>query len=186
MSPFEIAAAAFGVVSVFFSARQNVLAWPTSLLNNAMYFVIFLNQRLIGLMALQLFFGGIAVYGWYQWLFGGEAKTELKVSRIPAGLSGLLGVLVGCSTLVLWALFRRYHDSAPLVDALLTSVSLTAQWMMARKYFECWPVWVLINCISVPFFLIRGNYPTMAQYGVFLVLAMMGTRNWWRSLQAAR
>ena len=55
--------------------------------------------------------------------------------------------------------------------------------MMARKYFECWPVWVAINCVSVPFFLIRGNYPTMAQYAVFLVLAVMGTRNWWISMK---
>jgi nicotinamide mononucleotide transporter len=182
---FEIVAAALGILSVFFSTRQNVLAWPTSLLNNAMYFVLFLEQRLFALMSLQLFFGAIAVYGWYQWLFGGVAKTELKVSRIPLRLASLLAAIALIGTLTLWYVLRSYTpDRAPLIDAMFFAVSLIAQWMMARKYFECWPIWVAINCISVPFFFFQRSYPTMVQYAVFLVLAISGWRQWKASLVA--
>ena len=184
MSRFEIVAALLGVISVFWSARQNVLAWPASLLNNAMYFVFFLEHHLFALMALQVFFGGIAVYGWYQWLFGGQARTELKVSRVPPWLGGVLILTAGVGTLLLWLLLHHHTDDPdPLLDGFFFAVSLTAQWMMARKYFECWPVWILINCVSVPFFLLRGNYPTAGQYAVFLGLAVMGTRNWWKSMK---
>ena len=184
MSLFETIAALLGIVSVFFSTRQNVLAWPTSLVNNAMYFVFFLNQRLFALMALQAFFGGIAIYGWYKWLFGGVAKTPLRVTRVPSRLGLALILIAASGTLGLWYVLRTWTpDPDPLIDAFFFAVSLTAQWMMARKYFECWPVWVAINCVSVPFFLLRGNYPTMAQYSVFLVLAVMGTRNWWVSMR---
>lgn len=183
MSRFEIIAAALGIISVYLSTRQNVLAWPTSLVNNVMYFVIFSNERLVGLMGLQAFFGGIAIYGWYKWLLGKGTKSELKVSRIPSSIALVLLLLSVLGTVGLFCLFRYYKDPAPFVDALLTSMSLLAQWMMARKYFECWPVWVAINCVSAPFFLVRGNYPTMAQYAVFLVLAVMGTRNWWMSMK---
>ena len=184
MSSFEIIAAALGIISVFLSTRQNVLAWPTSLLNNAMYFVLFLQQRLFALMALQVFFGAIAVYGWYKWLFGGAAKTELKVSRIPPKLGALLALIAAVATFLIWILLSRYtEDAAPLIDALFFAVSLVAQWMMARKYFECWPVWVAINCIAVPFFFLQHSYPTMAQYAVFLVLAIMGWRQWGREVR---
>ncbi len=186
MSLFEIVAAALGVISVFFSTRQNVLAWPTSLANNIMYFVFFLNQRLFALMALQAFFGLIAIYGWYKWLFGGVARTPLRVTRTPRALAVALTVLAAVGTFAIWYALRAWtSDTDPLIDAFFFAVSLIAQWMMARKYFECWPVWVAINCVSVPFFLIRGNYATMAQYAVFLVLAIMGTRNWWVSLTQA-
>jgi nicotinamide mononucleotide transporter len=186
MSGFEIAAAALGIVSVFFSTRQNVLAWPTSLLNNAMYGAIFFQHRLYALMALQGCFFAIALYGWYQWLFGGVAKTELKVSRVPPRLAVLLVLIAAVATLVIWYLLHRYtQDASPFIDAFFFAVSLVAQWMMARKYFECWPVWVAINCVSVPFFFFQHSYPTMAQYAVFLVLAIMGWKHWWASLQRA-
>ena len=185
MNPFEIFAAALGIISVFLSTRQNVLAWPTSLLNNAMYTVLFFQQRLYALMVLQLFFGAIAIYGWYQWLFGGAAKTELKVSRIPPKLAVLLTAIAAVATAVIYLVLTRYtQDASPLIDAFFFAVSLVAQWMMARKYVECWPVWVAINCMAVPFFFLQRSYPTMAQYAVFLILATMGWLQWKISLKA--
>jgi nicotinamide mononucleotide transporter len=184
MSLFEIVAAALGILSVFFSTRQNVLAWPTSLLNNAMYGAIFFQQKLYALMALQGCFFVIAIYGWYKWLFGGAAKTELRVSRIPPLLGVvLIGVAAAATLLIRWILIRYTDDKAPLIDGFFFAVSLTAQWMMARKYFECWPVWVAINCVSVPFFFFQRSYPTMVQYAVFLVLAVLGWRAWWADLK---
>lgn len=181
---FEIIAAALGILSVFLSTQQNVLAWPTSLLNNAMYGAIFFQQRLYALMVLQGCFFAIALYGWYQWLFGGAAKTELKVSRIPPKLGALLTLVAAAATVLIWRLLSRHtEDPAPFIDALFFAVSLVAQWMMARKYFECWPVWVAINCVAVPFFFLHHSYPTMAQYAVFLVLAIMGWRHWKASMQ---
>lgn len=182
MSLFELVAAALGIISVFFSTRQNVLAWPTSLANNAMYFVFFLNQQLFALMALQAFFGGIAIYGWYKWLFGGAHRTPLRVTRIPIGLGVALTAIAALGIAVIRFVLANYtNDTDPLIDAFFFAVSLTAQWMMARKYFECWLVWIAINLVSVPFFFLRGNYPTAGQYSVFLGLAVIGTVSWWRS-----
>lgn len=185
MSPFEIVAAAFGIVSVFLSTRQNVLSWPTSLVNVSMYTWIFLNQQLYGLMAIQVFFAAVSVYGWYQWLHGGVARTELKVSKTGLRLAGILVAIGLIGWLGLFLVLRATNDSSPLLDAFFFAVSLVAQWMMARKLLECWPIWVAINCVSVPFFLLRHNYATAGQYAVFLVLATMGWRHWRASLSAS-
>lgn len=183
MSLFEITAAALGILSVFFSTGQNVLAWPASLLNNAMYGVFFFRKRLYALMSLQVFFGGIALYGWYQWLHGGAGDAALEVSHIPFKLGLLLAALSIIGTFLIWYVLRRFtQDPSPFIDALFFAVSLTAQWMMARKYIECWPIWVGINCISVPFFFVKRAYPTMVQYAVFLVLAIIGWVQWGASL----
>lgn len=185
MSPFEIVAAAFGIVSVFLSTRQNIWSWPTSLVNVSMYTVIFLQQKLYGLMAIQVFFAAVSIYGWYEWLHGGVAKTELKVSRTSPRLAAILVAVGGLGWVGLYLVLRATNDAAPLLDAFFFAVSLVAQWMMARKLLECWPIWVAINCISVPFFLVRQNYATAAQYAVFLVLAFMGWRHWRASLVAS-
>ena len=184
MSLFEIIAAACGIISVFLSTRQNVLSWPTSLINVSMYSWIFWQQRLYGLMAIQVFFFAISVYGWYQWLFGGAAKTELRVSRTGPRRGAALLTLGVTGWAGLYLVLRATNDAAPLLDAFFFAVSLVAQWMMARKLLECWIIWVGINCISVPFFLLRENYATAGQYAVFLLLAIQGWRFWRASLQA--
>lgn len=186
MSLFEIVAAAFGIVSVYLSTRQNVWSWPTSLINVTMYFVQFLGQHLYALMALQVFFAIISIYGWYEWLFGGKEKTELKVTRVPQGQALALFALGLVAWAGIWYLLKNYTtDPAPFLDAFFFAASLVGQYMMARKYFECWPLWVLINCISVPFFFFQHSYPTMVQYAVFLGLAISGWRQWKASLGAS-
>ena len=106
------------------------------------------------------------------------------MTRVTPPLGIALLLIAGLGTAALWYVLKTWTtDTDPLIDAFFFAVSLVAQWMMARKYFECWPVWVAINCVSVPFFLLRENYPTAAQYGFFLVLAVMGTRNWWISMK---
>lgn len=186
MNTFEIVAAAFGIVSVFLSTRQNVWSWPTSLVNVTMYGIYFFEQKLYALMALQAFFGLIALFGWYEWLFGGARRTPLTVSRTSPKLALILIAVTAGLTVALDYLLRHYtEDPAPLVDALLSSVSLVAQWMMARKILECWGIWVAVNLISVPFFLTRAEYPTAVQYAVFLGLAVSGWVQWKRSLAAS-
>lgn len=182
---FEIIAAAFGVASVFLSTRQNVWSWPTSLVNVSMYTYLFLNQHLYGLMAIQVFFAAISIYGWYEWLHGGVAKTELKVSRTGARLGSLLLLIGVAGWAAIYLALRATNDASPMLDAFFFAVSLVAQWMMARKLVECWIIWIAINCISVPFFLVRENYATAGQYAVFLVLAITGWRHWRASLAAS-
>lgn len=186
MSTFEIVAAVFGIISVFLSTRQNVWSWPTSLVNNVMYVVYFLGIKLYALMALNGIFALIAVYGWYEWMFGGANKTELRVTRTPPRLALLLAALSAAAWGAIWILLSHHTaDPAPVADAFFFAVSLTAQWMMARKYYECWWIWVALNILAIPFFYLQKSYPTMVQYAVFLVLATQGWMYWKRSLPAS-
>jgi nicotinamide mononucleotide transporter len=117
-------------------------------------------------------------------LYGGTRHTRLLVSRarrvhwlvlVPFGLVG--GLALG-------AILDRYTDSPlPYFDALLTSASLVAQWMMTRKLLENWIIWIVADVVYVPVFIQRGLPFTAVQYAVFLVLAFMGWASWRQSLR---
>lgn len=185
MSAFEIVAAAFGIISVFLSTRQNAWSWPTSLVNNIMYIAYFFGAKLYALMALNGIFAVIAIYGWFKWKFGGKGQTELKVTRTPPRMAALLTATCLVSMVTIWFVLEHHtEDAAPMLDAFFFAVSLVAQYMMARKFYECWWIWVAINCVSVPFFFLQQAYPTMVQYAVFLVLATQGWRYWRASLDS--
>lgn len=183
-SPLEGLAAAFGVVSVFLSTRQSIWSWPTAIVNVAIYTVVFYQGRLYGQMGLQPIYLVLSVYGWYQWLHGGAQRTELRVTRASPRLLAALGLLNLAAWMALAAILRRTDAALPWLDALLTTTSLVAQWMMTRKILENWILWIAVDVVYVPTFISQGLYATAMLYAAFLVLALMGVVEWRRSITA--
>ncbi len=160
-----------------------MLAWPTALVNVALYTLVFREQRLYADMGLQVVYFVLSLYGWYEWLYGGAQRTALTVSRITQRSAFTLAAinLVGWVVLATW--LSRHTDAAiPWLDALLSTSSLVAQYLLTRKVLENWLLWIALDIVYVPTFLARGMYPTAALYAVFLTLAFLGWRAWSRSL----
>ncbi len=183
MNRFEIVAAIFGVISVFLSVRQNIWSWPTAIVNVGMYIVVFYRSRLYADTGLQVVYVVLNFYGWYQWLYGGKNRTELPVSRTSARLAAYMVAIGAVSTVIIGGVLSHNTDAAlPYMDALTTSTSLVAQWMMTRKLLENWIVWVSVDVVYIGMYIYKDLYVTSLLYAVFLVLSVMGYLEWKRSL----
>ncbi len=186
MSPLELIAAIVGAVSVYLSVRQNIWSWPTGIVNVVIYAFVFYEAKLYADMGLQVIYAALSVYGWYEWLHGGENRTELKVTRSAASLLGLLLAIGIASSVSLGLILRNYTDAAlPFMDSSLSSASLIAQWMMTRKKLENWILWITVDVLYIGMFTFKHLYLTAGLYAVFLVLAIQGYRDWKRSLTSA-
>ena len=183
-SPLEGIAAVFGVISVYLSTRQNIWSWPTAIVNVGLYTIVFYQGRLYGQMGLQPIYLALSAYGWYQWLHGGAQRTELRVSRASPRLLATVGVLNLAAWIALAAILRRTDAVLPWLDALLTTTSLVAQWMMTRKILENWMLWIAVDLVYVPMFISQGLFATAMLYAAFLVLALRGVVEWRRSITA--
>lgn len=181
----EIIAVAFGLAAVWLQTKEHIWNWPLAIVNVSLFFVIFWRSKLYADSVLQLYYLATSVYGWWAWLHGGANRTELRVKRatprlwmtiIPAILisGGALGYYLDIKT----------DSPVPYLDSLLTTMSLAAQWMITRKILENWIVWIVANIIYVPLLIARGLPYTSIQYGVFLVLAVMGYTAWKRTWAA--
>lgn len=185
MTALEPLAVAFGIVSVYLSVKERIWAWPTSLVNVLLYFGIFAEQRLYAQSGLQLFYAGIALYGWYHWLFGGAERSPLRVSRTPRREAVALAAAALLVALGLGFGLERWTDaSVPWLDAALTAGALCAQFMMSRKYVENWSIWIALDVAYITLFVSRGLYLTAFLYAVFLMLSARGHVTWTRSLRA--
>jgi nicotinamide mononucleotide transporter len=185
VSPLEAVGVAFGLASVWLSAREKIASWPTAIVNVAIFFVLFWEAKLYADSVLQLFYLSLSVYGWWAWLHGGAHRTSLRVTKATRA-AWMVGVPVTVAFgTALGFVLRRYTDSpVPFLDAMLTSTSLYAQWMMTRKILENWIIWIVADIVYVPMFISRGLPLTAVQYAVFLVLAWVGFAGWRKSLQA--
>lgn len=183
MSAFELVAAVVTALSIWLATRENIWYYPTGLVALVMYTWVYFNARLYAESLLQVVCLGLMIYGWYEWLHGGTQKTVLPVTRTPrwAWLAGITTGVLGSAIVIVLQL--RFTDNPnPYVDSSLFVWSLVAQWMTARKWIENWILWIAVNTVSVPLYVMRELWPTAVLYVVLWILAFVGYRQWKRVL----
>ena len=187
ISGVELVAFVLAVWMVICNMRVNLLAWPLAFVSSLMYFALFWDGKLYGEALLQLVFAALAVWGWCQWRFGRTREgTALKVRRL--GLQRLLRpALLTLAAWPLLGLFLARHTDSPLpyLDAFPTVASLLGQWLLARKYEENWPTWIVVNVVSVVLFGFKGYWLTVILYAAFIPLSVLGWHAWRREARLA-
>jgi nicotinamide mononucleotide transporter len=179
----EIIGVVTGILGVWLTTRQKIWCWPVGLVSVVAFIGVFYRARLYGAMGLQLVYVGLIAYGWYAWLHGGEGQGALAVSRVPRRLAAILalGGAIATAVAAYW-LRARTDEALPWLDGFTTSFSLAAQWMQARKYLENWVVWVVVDLVYVGMSLSQGLTLTAGLYLVYVCLALLGFRDWRRSM----
>lgn len=186
----EIFGALTGILYVFLEIRQNILLWPLGIITSAIYIYVFRTERFYAGMALQGYYLMISIYGWWKWRYGAgkvqsetDGKHTMPVTRIKptTAIICLLSVVILC--LLLWYILERWTDSpVPFWDGLITSLSVVATWLLTRKVFEQWHIWIIANIIAVIVYLLNKMIPTSFLFFVYLIMAITGLREWKRNM----
>ncbi len=196
----EIFGAVTGIIYVFLEIRQNIWLWPVGIVTSAVYIWVFFHDKLYADTCLQVYYLVISIIGWYWWVKGGglpseaiakegqlakvevEKKEELKVTRIKLKLAFLLTVIWAALYSAMYFVLSRLTDSpVPGFDAFLTSLSVVATWMLARKIYEHWFLWIIVNATAFGLFIFRGLYPTAILYAVYCIMSFGGLHEWRKS-----
>jgi nicotinamide mononucleotide transporter len=167
-----------GAVCVWLTVVENVWNFPIGLINSATYCVVFFNSRLLADASLQIVYFVLGVVGWWMWLYGGANRTRLVVTRAPRIELAVLMLFIIAGTIGLWYLLQWLGGSASFFDALTTTISLAAQWLLNGKRLENWYGWILADIIYIPLYAYKHLYLTSLLYAVFLIMATMGLRAW--------
>jgi nicotinamide mononucleotide transporter len=192
----EIFGAITGIIYVFLEIRQNIWLWPVGIVTSAVYIIVFFTSKFYADMSLQGYYLVISFVGWYWWIRGAghrapstgqrlrdEETKRLSVTRLELKTGLILAAVFVLLYLILWLVLSRLTDSpVPEWDSFITSLSIIATWMLARKIYEHWFLWIVVNSASVILFITRGLYPTVILYMVYLVMSFIGLKEWKRSL----
>ncbi|MCU0635713.1 MAG: nicotinamide riboside transporter PnuC [Gemmatimonadaceae bacterium] len=176
-----------GVANVWLTVRERLWAWPVGIVNALVYVVIFARAGLYSDTGLQLVYLSLSAYGWWHWARGGPSAGRLAVSRTPPGEAALTALAAVAAWGALAAITQRIPGARlATIDAALVAGSLAAQWLMTRKYVECWWGWLLVNTGYVALFLSRGLRLTAVLYAIYWGLALVGAMHWHRTWQQHR
>ncbi len=112
-----------------------------------------------------------------------EEKKGLFVTRLRLKTGLILGAVFVLLYTGMWLVLSKLTDSpVPEWDAFITSLSVVATWMLARKIYEHWYLWIIVNFVSAVLFMTRGLYPTVVLYIVYGVMSFAGLIAWKKTI----
>jgi nicotinamide mononucleotide transporter len=207
----EFIAALFGVISVFYAKKENILVFPTGIISTALYVYLLSQWNLYGDLIINIYYTIMSLYGWYMWSkIIDDKQHHIPISRttktdkikafgififtsvfviivyryynvMPNNLDFTESVNYGISKLTSGNL-TNFREGTPYLDTFTTGIFFAAMWLMANKKIENWTFWIAGNIVSIPLYFVKGYGFTGIQYTLFLILAIQGYLAWKKRL----
>lgn len=181
MNWLEFFGALVGLLYLYLEYKVNIWLWAVSVLMPAIYFVVYLRAGLYADSAIQVYYLLAAGYGLACWLLHPKRKQKVGASiskmPLPYYLPAIIVTIV-LFCLIGWLLKCYTNSTVSWADAFTTSLSITAMWMLAKKYVEQWLVWIVADVCCTALYLYKDLYFTAGLYLIYTVVAVAGYYKW--------
>jgi nicotinamide mononucleotide transporter len=178
----EITAVVFAILYLALAIKQNILCWTAWILSSCLYTFVMYSAGLYMEALLQIFYVGMGIYGWHQWLNRNSSKQELSISTWQPAKHASAVTLIFVLAYVSGLLLEKYTAAAlPFLDAFTTWGAIVTTYMVANKVLENWIYWFVIDSISIYLFISRGLYFTAFLFIIYLFMIVVGYRTWQQS-----
>ncbi len=185
MSWLEAVAVALGVVYLLLAVREDIRCWYAAFVSSAISVYLFWNVALLMESALNVYYVGMAVFGWWQWRARGPTQPlvvtrwgwqrHVVVVLLIVLLSALSGTLLQQNTEAAW----------PFVDSFTTWGAVITTFLVAKKVLENWLYWIVIDAVAIVLYAERGLYLYALLFIAYTVIAVVGYRQWLQTWRAA-
>ena len=177
----EIFAVFFGFLSVWFSKNNNVLVFPTGLINTSIFVYLLFKWELLGDMIINAYYFVVSIYGWYYWTRKNSNNDFTPISRVNYNdkkIILIISILSAIFVSLMYTVFNKWSGLVSYIDILTTSIFFAGMWLMARRKIESWIFWIIGDIISTPLYLYKGLTFTSFQYFIFTFIAIAGYYKW--------
>jgi nicotinamide mononucleotide transporter len=180
-SLLELVAVVLAIAYLLLAVRQHIACWYAAFISTAIFLYVFWQVNLYMESGLQVYYLGMAVYGWWAWQRGrSEGKPGLTISTWSLRQHLIVIGIVVVATFVSGTLLSGTEQRLGYLDSFTTWGAVVATFMVTRKVLENWLYWIVIDSASLYLYFDRELYFTMILFLVYLVIIFFGFRNWLR------
>ena len=177
----ELIAVFFGLLSVWFSKNNNVLVYPSGIINTSIFVYLLVKWELLGDMIINVYYFLMSIYGWYYWTRKSNNIGYTPITRMHSTDIKIILIIIISSVLFvsyLYSFFEKWSGFVSYVDIITTAIFFAGMWLMARRKIESWFFWILGDIISVPLYFVKGLAFSSFQYLIFTFIAIAGYYKW--------
>jgi len=169
----------FGILYIYFAAKELIWCWYASLISVSIYLIICYQVQLYAEMGLNVYYLGTTIYGWWHWRNPSENKKELPISKMKLK-EHILFILVGfIFTYGLgYFLIENTDAQLPYLDSFTTVFAVFTTILVTRKVLENWIYWIFIDTVAVYIYFQRELYLTSLLMAAYVIIAAVGYLNW--------
>lgn len=180
ISLIELLAVLTSIAYAWLASRNNIWCWLFGILSPifTMYALYFYFQ-LFAEVLLQVYYIGMAVYGFYTWKYGNVDHKEKQIEIWSIKKHAILIVSGFTLTLLLGFYLENYTEAASsYIDSFTTVFAIMATYMTARRILENWIYWIIIDVISIFLYFDRGGHLFALLFIAYTIIAIYGFINW--------
>jgi len=183
-SLLEYIAVLFGIASVWYSRKENILVYPIGLVNTIFYVYISIKGSLFGEASVNFYYTVMSIYGWILWAKKNQQKEHIVLitrSDKKEWLRQLLFFAVFYIVIFISLSYLKIDfapGAIPWADAFASATAFTGMWLMARKKVESWYWWIATNIASIPLYFVKHYVFTSVYYLILLIMAFSGLIEW--------
>ena len=176
----EIIAVVFGILSVWFSKKNDILVYPTGMISTSIFTYLLFKWSLLGDMMINAYYFMMSIYGWYIWTRKvNNIVTPISKVSSPEKITSLIIFFFSLSFVYgIYNYFDKWGSYTSYIDNFTTAIFFVAMWLMANRKIESWVFWIIGNIISIPLYFYKGLTFTSIQYIIFTVIAISGYYTW--------
>jgi len=185
----EIVAVIFGLLSVWYAKKDNILVFPTGLVSTFIYAYLLWQWSLLGDSMINVYYFIMSVYGWYHWTRKKGDVDEFPIS-VMTNKEKIMAIVIFVLTLVfvivVYLYFDKFTSWYSYVDTFLTAIFFVGMWLMAKRKIENWIFWIIGDLLSIPLYFAKGYTFTSFQYIIFTIIAVYGYLEWKKILNSSQ
>lgn len=181
----EIAGVIFGLLSVWYAKKDNILVFPTGLVSTFIYAYLLWKWELLGDSMINVYYFIMSIYGWYHWTRKKGDIVEFPIAVIT-NKEKVTSIIIFMATLVfviiVYLYFNKFTSWYSYIDTFLTAIFFVGMWLMAKRKIENWFFWIIGDVISIPLYFAKGYTFTSFQFLIFTIIAVYGYLEWKKTL----
>lgn len=176
----EIIIFIFGIISVYFAKKENILVYPTGIIATLLSIYIMFHAKYFADMSINIYYSIMSIYGWMQWnkITNGTQLPIARTTKKEKIIGVILFFLTALICFFIYDIFKYKLQINNYLDIFTTSLFFSAMWYMARKKIENWILWIIGDAICVYIFFDRQLYIIAIQYIIFTILAISAYLEW--------
>ena len=181
----EFLAFIFGIISVVYAKRENILVYPTGIICTVITIYLLYRAQYFGDMMMNVYYSVMSIYGWWNWSRVKDNHHIVLISRTNKKeylIASFFFLLTIGITFFVYKMNLDFLEIPNYIDIFTSGVFFTAMWLMANKKIESWIFWIVGDIITIPLYSYRGLGILSLQYLIFLILAIQGYYEWKKTL----
>lgn len=184
----ELIAVFFGLISVLYSKKNNILVFPTGIISTGIFIYLLWKWELLGDMTINFYYTIMSIYGWYHWSRKKNGQTEFPISwmnSLEKKSAIFLFIITVIFIIFIYNFFDKFTSWTAYVDTFTTGLFFVGMWLMAKRKIENWIFWIVGDIVSIPLYFYKGYTVTAIQYLVFTIIAFYGYKEWKKILNSS-